>query len=1142
MRKDYDFTINLLGDTAQFAKSLTAGMLKAQQAVDKNKIILSVDNEKLVSSIRTSLDEVLKTLASGSQVDLSKLTNIQHFASQLTGAEEIITSLKDSISLMTVEFNKMTGMTVGSTIEETMKNLNDTLIKLGGSIDSINNKFTILDTRIAKIEGNSVGMFDSTVKQSDDASAKITTLSEKYSTLAEKLKYIKGIQASAKTSDLLGGGSSEFDSENYVNKMKEFSSAYEKAIIETKDGNKIELFSGSSADVLKTIGDLELLKSKIKDITLVKNEISNTVSSSEKVDIISNENIDESTSKVNKLKDTIKDVSKTKKSEEIVPLDGIKEADRLINKLKTDLKQLGIITDTGDFDDIFTEMKDGALSVDAATKKITDRIQSLSTKTKKDISVKDTGTSDINSKSSDIIADVAKSVDLKTDAFNREGVVVEAVVSREIELINQLNNSLIETKANAKGIGALLKSETGTSTNQTSKKKSINAVDNDTYSKNFKDWASNSVKSISESGDYSEILNAGISQSATGLVKFTADVKTATGEWKKFSSAIDSDGAMINQSLKDIKAESVEKLNNQLKKLEADDVEVFNTAQIKQFTAEATAALNKVNDTGKKLSVTVDEIGRVNISQTFKDGDNESSKLVASFENVKELLDKSKGSAKEFSNYINESFGRSKFTINIDQTGIKDFKESFELASESVDKFSKGSSKIDGYAASVVKVKNIMEEWNALELKRESGKATEDEVFRIRELNTELTKTISLYSSSKLDSTSSLGKDLGIKGLNNDNYLKAMSLYVDSLNAGELVSQKFNDTTKTLTSTFQEKDGIVRKVKLTYDELGNAIREVNVISGTSMSVFDKFAKTLKESGKRFLMYFSFSRIVSEFFQGFRNGLTYLKQFDSAMTDISYTMDATQTQFDNLGSSIITMAKDMGATVETVSQVAQIYSNLETTAAEVAELSMPTVMLANTAQTDPTTASDQIQAVLQQFDMLDSEATHIVDVYEGVSANLNVDYVLGIQAISEAVKVAGQTAADAGLSFEQLAAITGKLTERTREDGSTIGNALKTIIVRMSAASKLSGADEVDNETLSNASKSLSDVGVAVYNLDGSFRELDVIMTELNAVWDNLTDAQQSNISYQVNCSLLIQKCIKITYLIAGKALESYTTI
>ena len=61
---------------------------------------------------------------------------------------------------MTVEFNKMTGMTVGSTIDETMKNLNDTLIKLGGSIDSINNKFTILDTRIAKIEDNSVGIID----------------------------------------------------------------------------------------------------------------------------------------------------------------------------------------------------------------------------------------------------------------------------------------------------------------------------------------------------------------------------------------------------------------------------------------------------------------------------------------------------------------------------------------------------------------------------------------------------------------------------------------------------------------------------------------------------------------------------------------------------------------------------------------------------------------------------------------------------------------------------------------------------------------------------------------------------------------------------------------------------------------------
>lgn len=59
------------------------------------------------------------------------------------------------------------------------------------------------------------------------------------------------------------------------------------------------------------------------------------------------------------------------------------------------------------------------------------------------------------------------------------------------------------------------------------------------------------------------------------------------------------------------------------------------------------------------------------------------------------------------------------------------------------------------------------------------------------------------------------------------------------------------------------------------------------------------------------------------------------------------------------------------------------------------------------------------------------------------------------------------------------------------------------------------ADEVSNEEMSKASESLSVIGVDVYNEDGSFRELDVILGELAERWDDLTDAQQANISYNV---------------------------
>ena len=102
---------------------------------------------------------------------------------------------------------------------------------------------------------------------------------------------------------------------------------------------------------------------------------------------------------------------------------------------------------------------------------------------------------------------------------------------------------------------------------------------------------------------------------------------------------------------------------------------------------------------------------------------------------------------------------------------------------------------------------------------------------------------------------------------------------------------------------------------------------------------------------------------------------------------------------------------------------------------------------------------------------------------------------------------------AGLSFEDLSAIVGKTAEKTRLEGSSIGNGLKTIFTRLSKVGKLS--DEVDNETLSNASESLHQIGIEVYNADGSYRNFKTIMSELAAKWGSLTDAEKANISFNI---------------------------
>lgn len=175
-----------------------------------------------------------------------------------------------------------------------------------------------------------------------------------------------------------------------------------------------------------------------------------------------------------------------------------------------------------------------------------------------------------------------------------------------------------------------------------------------------------------------------------------------------------------------------------------------------------------------------------------------------------------------------------------------------------------------------------------------------------------------------------------------------------------------------------------------------------------------------------------------------------------------------------------------------------------------------------------TAADQVQGILQQFHMLEDGSTtaadasmHIVDVLDKVSGSVGIDYAKGIKIISDAVQASGQVAYDAGMSYEQLAAITAKVSERTREDGSSIGNALKTIITRTTKVGKMPQyADEVDNATLSNASASLHAIGVDVYNPDGSDRGIITVMSELKDKWDDLTDAQQAKIAFDVAATRL----------------------
>lgn len=115
-------------------------------------------------------------------------------------------------------------------------------------------------------------------------------------------------------------------------------------------------------------------------------------------------------------------------------------------------------------------------------------------------------------------------------------------------------------------------------------------------------------------------------------------------------------------------------------------------------------------------------------------------------------------------------------------------------------------------------------------------------------------------------------------------------------------------------------------------------------------------------------------------------------------------------------------------------------------------------------------------------------------------------------MSEGVQTAGSVVEEAGMKFETYAASVGKISERTRLEGSTIGNAYKTIMARLSRSK--SADEDVTATDRSNAAKAYKTIGIDLYDQNGQYKDINETLTELASKWNTLTDAQRNYISEQ----------------------------
>lgn len=298
-----------------------------------------------------------------------------------------------------------------------------------------------------------------------------------------------------------------------------------------------------------------------------------------------------------------------------------------------------------------------------------------------------------------------------------------------------------------------------------------------------------------------------------------------------------------------------------------------------------------------------------------------------------------------------------------------------------------------------------------------------------------------------------------------------------------------------------------RKVNIQTNVNGNGVENLNNSMQQAQRSASGLSASFKEIAGAKLKYDAINAIKTQA----ESAVKAVTDLNQAMTLVSMTMsNMTDASLNSLKQQSIDMAKELSTYTKTVTDAVTIYANENESAASMLAKAQPTVLLSAASGMKSSVAADAIQGIMNQFDLAEDKAMHVADVTEKLSSEIALDFSQGCDTIAKSISVSGSVVNEAGMDFEKYAAIVSSVAEDTRQSGSTLGNAFKTIFSRISRSKDGLTTDA----EMSDAEAALKSVGVAVRGTDGDLRDVSDTLDDLNKVWGTLNKSQKSYIAEQ----------------------------
>ena len=322
---------------------------------------------------------------------------------------------------------------------------------------------------------------------------------------------------------------------------------------------------------------------------------------------------------------------------------------------------------------------------------------------------------------------------------------------------------------------------------------------------------------------------------------------------------------------------------------------------------------------------------------------------------------------------------------------------------------------------------------------------------------------------------------------------------------------KFNNATSSANYVIKGADNVVSEMTVSYDVLTNAlVRTTNQqykVKTALQEFADSVGNKFKELGRYLLSFGSFYRIWGTI----RQGVTYVREIDSALTELKKVTNETDTSYNKFLQDMSKTGSVIGATVSNLTTMAAEWSRLGYSMEEAGKLAESTAILLNVSEfEDATTASEALISTMQAFGYVAEDSQRVVDILNEVGNN----YAVSSDGIATALQDSASALMEAGNTLEQSVALVASA-NKVVQDPNSVGSALRTISLRLRGTS-VKVLEEMGEETdgvvesVSKMQKKIKALtGVDILTDSGAYKETYEILKEIGTVWEDMSDIDQA---------------------------------